>query len=156
MSLGGKATIQLALSLNMPPEELKQLIVSPGEKLTAPVMMSNRMEAHLRGAGFEITAIEPELQAISMNDVTKWEWEVKPKETGQQALHLTVSVLLNVDGQQAPKVLKTFDTNIDVKVRWTEQVTSFADANWKWLWTTILVPLAGWGWHRYRMKKREF
>jgi hypothetical protein len=153
MSLGERTTVQLALTLEMRPEDLKRLMAARGEKLSAPVKMNSRMEAHLLGSGFEITAIDAELQAISMNEVTRWAWEVKSKEPGQQALHLTVSVVLDVDGQQRPRCLETFSTNIDVKVPWKEQVASFAGQNWKWLWTMLLVPLAGWGWRKHRKRK---
>jgi hypothetical protein len=118
-------------------------------------MMSNRMIAHLTGDGFDINAIDSELQAVSMKGVTTWEWEVKPKKPGAQALYLGISALLNVDGQQTPRVLETFHSIINVKVGWTEQVASFLGENWKWVWTTILIPVVGWSWHRYRPRRQR-
>jgi hypothetical protein len=152
MALGEQATIQVALSLRLA-DDLKELIATPGEKLTARVKMDNRIEAHLQGDGFKITSIGSELRPVPGNDVTRWEWEVRPTEPGQQALRLTVSVLPNVDERRPPRMLETFDTDIDVKVAWWQQPILFAGRNWQWLWTTLLVPLVGWGWHRYRPRK---
>jgi hypothetical protein len=150
MSLGELTTIQVVLSHKLAPEDLKALVEPAGEKVSARIKVSDRMTAQLSGDGFDIHAVEPEMQAISMKDVTKWEWEVKPKKSGKHALHLTISVMLTVDGQPTPRVLESYHSDINVKVSVPQQIAEFAGANWKWLWSTLLLPVVGWGWHRYR------
>lgn len=58
------------------------------------IKVSNRMEARLSGYQFKITAITPEIQAVSQQQITSWSWEVIPKKEGDHNLHLTISALL--------------------------------------------------------------
>jgi hypothetical protein len=41
---------------------------------------------------------------------------------------------------------------IKIVVTWQQKVSVFVGENWKWLWTTILVPLLGWLWERRKNK----
>ena len=148
INLRETAVIQLMLSLATPTEELKQMIEAAGEKEGAQIRVSDRMEARLSGPNFAITAITPELQAVSRIDITEWKWEVKPSSHGRHNLHLTVSALLNVDGASTPRVIRTFDKMLEVEVAWHQRVGSFVEENWQWLWAAILVPLVGWLWKR--------
>jgi hypothetical protein len=136
------------LSLETPTEELKQMIEAAGEKEGAQIRVSDRMEARLSGPNLAITAITPEIQAVSRIDFTEWKWEVKPTGHGRHNLHLTVSALLDVDGASTPRVIRTFDKVLEVGVAWDQRVGSFVEENWQWLWAAILVPLAGWLWKR--------
>jgi hypothetical protein len=148
INLRETAVIQLMLSLETPMEELKQTIEAAGEKEGARIRVSDRMEARLSGPNFAITAITPELQAVSRIDTTEWKWEVKPSSHGRHNLHLAVSALLDVDGASTPRVIRTFDKMLEVEVAWHQRVGSFVEENWQWLWAAILVPLVGWWWKR--------
>lgn len=64
--------IQLILSLAETAEELKQSITEEGEKVGAAIKISDRMEARLSGYMFQITAITPEVQAVSKSQQTEW------------------------------------------------------------------------------------
>jgi hypothetical protein len=59
--------IQLLLSLAETVEQLKQSITEEGEIIGANIRVNNRMEAYLSGYMFQITAITPEIQAVSKN-----------------------------------------------------------------------------------------
>ena len=152
MNLHDTTMIQLMLGLATPIDELKQMIEAEGEKEGAHIRISDRMEARLSGPNFAITAITPEIQAVSRNEVTEWKWEVKPTSEGRQYLHLTLSALLSVDGASTPRVIRTFDKIIEVEVTWYQRAGLFLKENWQWLWAIVLVPLSGWLWKR---KKRE-
>jgi hypothetical protein len=55
------------------------------------------------------------------------------------------------------KTINTFNTTITVKVvphSW-QTVGSFISSNWQWLWTTLLVPVAGWLFRRYWTKQPD-
>jgi hypothetical protein len=150
MNLEDTAVVQLVLSLRKPIDELKQLIEAQGEKEGTRIRVSNLMEARLTGLNFQITAVTPEKQAITGQEVTKWEWEIKPSKTGHYDLHLTLTALFTVEGISTSKALRTFDKTINVNVTWQQRTTDFFEKNWQWLWAVIIIPIAGWLWRRRR------
>lgn len=155
MNLRDTALIQLVLSLGTPIDDLKQMIEAVGEKEGTRIRVSDRMEARLSGSNFAITAITPEIQAVSKIDVTEWKWEVKPKGDGNHYLHLTLSAILSVEGGSTPRAIRTFDKVIEVEVAWHQRVGPLFEKNWQWLWAAILVPVFGWLWKRKKKSKSE-
>jgi hypothetical protein len=153
VNLHETCVVQLVLGVGTPIDSLKQLIEAEGEKEGASIRVSNRMEARLTGTDFSITAITPEVQAVSRAAITEWKWEIKPKSGGRQYLHLTLSALLDVDGVSTPRTIRTFDQLIEVEVTWGQLVASFFSRNWQWLWAAVLVPIVGWLWARRKRRK---
>lgn len=147
--------IQLLLSLTETIEELKKSITEEGAKVGANIKVSNRMEARLTGYKFQITAITPEIQAVSKSQPTEWKWEVAPKEEGEFELHLTLTALLDIDGYNTPRKIKTFERNIKITVTPLQKIKLFIKNNWQWLWAAILVPIAGWFWKRREKRKNQ-
>ena len=88
--------IQLILSLAETVEGLKQSITEEGKKVGAIIKVSDRMEARLSGYMFQITAITPEIQAVSKSQQTEWKWEIHPKKEGKHRMHLTLTALLEI------------------------------------------------------------
>ena len=150
--LDDTAAIQLLLGLSTSADELKRMIEAVGEREAARIKVSDVMEARLSGSNFAITAVTPERQAVTRTGVTEWKWDVKPTRDGRQLLHLTLSVLIQVDGVSTLRAIRTFDKEVEVEVTWDQHVGAFVEGNWQWLWATILVPIAGWFWKK---KKRE-
>jgi len=148
INIDDAAQIQLLLSLAETVEALKRSISSEGEKVGATIRVSDRMEARLSGYMFQITAITPEIQAVSQSQRTEWKWEVHPKKPGKHRLHLTLTALLQIDGHSTPRTIETFDKTMEVNVRATQRIALFFKNNWQWLWAAILAPLAGWLWKR--------
>lgn len=142
------ALIQLLLDLSKSSAELKGMIEAEGRREGAQVRVSDRMQARLTGPNFSITAITPEVQAISGRRMTEWKWEVRPLSRGRQRLHLTLSALLDVDGASTPRTVQTFDREIEVEVTWPQQAASFLENNWQWLWAALLLPALGWIWKK--------
>jgi hypothetical protein len=138
--------IQLILSISETVDVIKQLIIEEGKKIGATIKVSNRMEARLSGYMFQITAITPEIQAVSKSQPTEWKWEVYPKEEGQHNLHLTLTALLEIDGNSTPRAIRTFSKMIEVDITTTQKFERFFMKNWQWLWAAILIPVAGWLW----------
>jgi hypothetical protein len=113
------------------------------------------MEARLSGTNFSILALAPEVQAVTWNEPTEWRWEVRPTEAGSQALHLTLTAILQIEGTDSTRAIRTLDRDITVQVTWPQRVGGFAAANWQWLWTTVAVPIALWVWGKKRKKPRR-
>ena len=144
LALGESAVVQLRLSAQKSIRELKEEITALGEKEGANIKVSDRMEARLTGLGFEIEAVTPETQGVSGQDVTEWKWEIEPTERGTQRLHLTLTALIEVDGEASPRTVRTFERMLVVDVALSTRVSEFVGDNWQWLWTAILIPVAGW------------
>lgn len=153
MNLTEKTEIQLVLSLTKQIKELKQLIEAPGEKESARIKVYNSMEARLVSSDFEVNAITPEEQAVTLSGVTEWKWGIKPKSTGIGHLHLTLSAVFTVEGNETRKVISVFDKTIEVEVTGWQTVSTFVKQNWQWLWVTIVVPIAGWLLNRRRKRR---
>jgi hypothetical protein len=92
---------------------------------------------------------------VSKSEFTKWEWEVKPQAQGRQKLHLTLSVLIVIDGTSTHRTIRTFERDIEVEVTRRQWIAAFLEKNWQWLWTAALVPIAGWLWSRRKGKGNE-
>jgi hypothetical protein len=157
INLGDSYDLHLLLSPTKSVDELQKdlqsQIIGNQNLEGAAVKITPMMEARLTGQNFEITAGTPETQAVSDQTETQWVWDVKAKETGLQQLHLTLSALVTVKGSTTPFVVQTFDRRITVSVTWGQRISSFAGQNWKWLWTTILVPIGGWMWKKWRNER---
>jgi hypothetical protein len=146
MVLNETKIIHLILDARRSIEELRSMIVEGGDVGSDVVRISDRMEARLTGHSFQITAITSEIQAVSKTLPTEWKWELRPIEPGDQYLHVTLSAFIDPGNGLAPRVIRTFDKLIHVKVQWHKRLTAFAQENWQWLWATLLVPAAGWVW----------
>jgi len=141
--------INLLLSASKSLEELKKQL--PDSVEGAEIHIAEKMQARLTGQAFTIVAVSPEIQAISGQENTEWQWEVRPQSSGKHTLHLTLDVFLVVHKSEVARSITTFDRAIVVEVTLGERVTSFVIGNWQWLWTGILIPVGAWAWK----KKKE-
>jgi hypothetical protein len=154
-----KTKIRLLLSTRTAIEELKQKISGLGEKVSDQIRVADVMEADLYGEGFETHALRPERQAIGGTDDTEWLWEIQAKEPGNQELHLVISAVLDVNGQEGSKVLKVYDRTINVHVALYHMGGTFIANNWQWLFGVagaiggFLLPWSI-GWWRSRSDRQ--
>jgi hypothetical protein len=159
MRLGETVRIALLFSFRESPdqliERLKNQSAAVGEKESAVIHVSNRMQARLTGEGFTITAIMPELQVIGTSEITEWKWHIKAITPGRHTLHMTLSAIVYLETAQTPLAIHTFDRQIEVVVSWYHPIGSFVGNNWQWLWTALLVPVGGWLWTRYFRRRNS-
>lgn len=145
ININDSPQIQLILSLTETVEELKKSITKVGEKVGADIRVSDRMEARLSGFMFQITAITPEIQAVSKYQQTEWRWEIHPKKEGKHELHLTLTALLDIDRHSTPRTIRTFDSVIEVNVTAKQKIGFFLKKNWQWLLgSPIVLGLMTW------------
>jgi hypothetical protein len=153
MGYGETKEATLLLSKTKTIQELEQsLQESPAGRALRTIRghtikVADIMEAHLSGNEFEILAVSPEVQPISGRETTEWKWDIKPKDFGSLPLHLSVNAKLMLDGQERTRAIRTFDETVYVHVTWPRSAIIFVRNNCKWLWTTLLAPLAVWLWH---------
>jgi hypothetical protein len=150
-----RTDVELLLSLEESIDALRERIEAAGTVEGARVRLAPRMQARLTGRGFAITAISDELQAVAAREPTRWRWEIEAKDSGDQSLHLTLSALLDVAGRETPRTLRTFDRAIHVRVTTGQRITRFVGGNWQWLWSVVLIPVAGWALARWRSRRRS-
>ncbi len=159
IELGETELIQVVLTTSSQTgtEELKGHITAIGEKRHTEIQVANEMIAKLAGSAFDIVSLGDERQLTVGSEITEWRWEVTPRQEGPQELYLTMSAVLSFQGREVVKAYPVYDTTITVNVPWSKRVASFIDGNWKWLWTTILVPGYGWliaAFRKYRARRK--
>jgi len=152
LNIEDSTRVQLILSHKETVDELKRAITEEGLKEGAEIRVSEVMEADLTGPMFQITAITPEQQGVSKSRRTEWKWDVRPTEEGNHDLYLTLSAILEIEGDKVPRTIRSFEKKIVVKVTATQKAEAFVSENWQWLWAVVVVPVAGWFWN---LKKRR-
>ena len=136
--------VELHLNLFEIQEKLKKLIheeVKQYSRSEGVVKIGNIMQARLSGHNFQITNITPNIQAVSSSK-TVWKWEVTPKTQGEHNINLSLSAIVQLDGQETNYSVKTIRQTIIVSLTPFQQVRLFIDRNWQWLWAAILLPIA--------------
>ncbi|HVI83550.1 MAG TPA: hypothetical protein VM717_12530 [Chthoniobacterales bacterium] len=144
LGYGETIGIQLRLSTNKTPGELADMIHEPGQRETSSVKISNEMDARLTGEAFQITAVRPERQAVSASGVTQWNWDITPKQLGQQRLHLTLDAIVRIEDHETTYTVQTFDRTIGVNVVWPDTALSFLGKYWQWVCTALVFPVIAW------------
>jgi hypothetical protein len=155
MKRGDATEIELLLDMHKTVEQLKAQIEAEGARSGAQVRISDRMEATLSGAHFQITPNEPGIRAIGSSDTVRWSWEVVPTATGEQTLHLTLSAYIDVDQTQTPTVIRTVDRAIKVRVSPTEWAADALSEHWDWFLSTLVIPAGLVGWKRWKRWRRR-
>ena len=150
MSLEETRQIQLVLGPAQTRDQLERMIRAAGKVQSEEIKISDEMEANLSGSDFEITKVTPEKQAISRQEVTEWKWDVKAVQSGNHRLHLTLNVILQIEGDKVPRAIRTFSKEINVHVTWSQSISRFVSNHWEWLGATLVIPLATWLWSRRR------
>ena len=127
-------------------EDALRAVVKKNERVDAAsaIKWAPRTRATLSGPGFDITP-QPEIElAVSPTSRTEWTWQVHPKDSGTQTLHLALEAIVPCEGKDCFRVIKTFDRDIEVRV----SPIDFLEQNWQWLIATLILPFGVWLWNR--------
>jgi hypothetical protein len=131
-------------------------LMGTGTAIVESLAVGTVMKARLSGENFEILALNEEEQIVAGDTYTEWAWDVKALKSGKQNLNLTITVKVIVDGfGEKARDIPVITRGVDVQVDPVHVLSTFVGENWKWLWTALLVPLAGWGWKYYSKEKRK-
>jgi hypothetical protein len=137
LGYGETSTVELLLSPDMTEDELIKEIEPVGDKLGYRINISNVMQARLTGEDFSINSTTSESQATTPHGMTTWKWDIRPKRLGQIPLHLTIDVVVTVNGTEHSHTIRTFDKEIMVNVVWPHSATYFVQDNWGWVLATL-------------------
>lgn len=157
MNLDQTTTIELLLNPSMSPEALGTQVTEPGQVSSASIQITPRMKAVLIAndeTAFIIKPIhdDPE-QLISETETTRWSWLVTAKKSGPQRLTLIVYRLVEFDGQNYWREVKTYKADIDIQVTLLQRIESL---DWAWIVGIIVSAIAipaFWRWYDNRNKK---
>jgi hypothetical protein len=113
------------------------------------VKLTDKMEAKLIPADPEAFTIQPlqePRQLITTTEPTNWYWQVTARKSGRQKLSLVVYRVIEYQDEELSRVVKEFESDIDVKVSPQNQVP------WAGVLTFVLLGAlaAGWFWYGRR------
>jgi hypothetical protein len=91
-------------------------------------------------------------QPINSINTTKWHWLVTAKEKGTKTLVLVISRLIKKDGREYWVEVESYNANIAVEITATQWIK---DIDWRWLLTTLLIPLFLWWLNNHKKKQDE-
>ena len=129
-------------------------LAGSGTPIVESLSVGTVMKARLSGDGFEILPLHEEEQIVAGDTYPEWAWNVKPLKSGDQELYLTITVKVIVDGfGEKARDIPVITRRVKVQVDPVGVTNGFISEHWEWVWTALLVPLAGWGWKVYRGRK---
>ena len=94
-----------------------------GNVIEGEALVSDRVEARLSGANFEIVSMSPEIQSLSPLTENVWRWSVLPLTAGS---HDLVFEIYAID-EDAVVPLRTFRDTVTVRVSGINRAIAFAD-----------------------------
>jgi type II secretory pathway component PulJ len=150
VEIGAGALVEVAIGGDESLTQLTRLLQSTGEAGGERVQVSDRMQAHLTGEGFEITPTTPEIQLVSTREPTLWQWRVKASSLGDKKLDLSMNAQLTVNGKEAAKSVRTFEREIHVRITSVRGLWSFIEYYWAYLGAlaTGLISLVVYFWKK--------
>ena len=147
MKLNETALVNLLILIhfNKSKKELVKILIEEkkknGEKVSNMQLESDvlkaswKMKAIIKGNNFKIAAISEEIQAMTLNDATEWKWQIKALKEGVQSLHLSITAIFEMNGEEERKTFRTYDRTIEVIVK--KKIIYFISTNWYWIVTII-------------------
>ncbi len=123
--------------------------------VTDEVRVGSTMEAKLEDPGvdkFEIIPLDSKIQTIEDDeDFTMWRWTVRPLKKGNNELILVVTI----KDKDLTKDIPVYDKKILVHANYFYTIKGFTEENWKYILTTIVIPLLGFFTHKTVKKNKK-
>lgn len=147
-----KKTYIIKIRINR--DTLDKAILKNIEKITktTSIKTTEKMEVLIvdpsSEKSFEIVKSNDETQHIESDDYTEWVYGVTPIKSGKLKINIVISIIKS-DGK---KQIVYIDT-VYVKSNPVRSVNDFLTENWKWLITTIIIPIVGWYYNKKRKKR---
>jgi hypothetical protein len=161
MECGQEQTIVVTFARTMSPSELRKRLAEKMDTLKPDqIDVSSLVKADLRsGKAFLINAVSSAEQPVAGTQKGLWKWVVIANEPGRHPLFLELSSELLVGGEKIPCDIQADELTVNVAPApgkpIYQRIWEFWKAHWQWLWTAILVPVAGVLWKLLRKKKAK-
>lgn len=158
-------TVPVKLSVS-PTEEpygnLRQQYEEVAESSSAQsrcVGLTERMKAVLiGGSGLDINSHQGGDSSIQpLAPDAAWGWDITASAAGQRRVHLNLGQEIKLPGRESDfhwVEPAPFDGTITVRATLLQNVSSFVNLRWEWLWG-ILAALAVWMWRRRKRSGQE-
>jgi hypothetical protein len=158
MWVGEPETVTLLLAPDVSPDalagELRRRAARSVNVEGFTVRVSPVMEAVLAGQRFDITPLAPARQAVGHAEPAEWRWQVTPTAGGTQFLFLTLNAVVVVGERELPRVVRTYEREIRVEVGFGSWAAAFAQRNWQFLTSALVLPLMAWWWKARRSRRK--
>jgi hypothetical protein len=154
MQVGDEDLVTLTVSLQEGRDALRgRLEARAREEGRAPSAGSIRvhevMRANLVGTrGLEVRSLDGELDRLLTGGTQAWRWSLTAVAAGRQTLNLTLVAL--IEGEEGVDVVDSWSRTIEVEVAPGRAVRNFLSANWQWIWSALIVPVAVLLWEMLR------
>lgn len=126
-------------------------IINP---IIANIRISSRMEVKLKNgqpdSTFQIRTINDGIQIIDSISYTEWKFSVKPLKSGTGSLVLVVSIISGTDVKQT-----VYTDNVKIvsnPIGWWKR---FWSSEYKWLFSTFLIPIFIYFWKNKNKKDEQ-
>jgi hypothetical protein len=115
----------------------------PDEAQIEPIEVGRLMRARLQGepGAFDITPLSSEDQLLELTKIARWDFNVRPKRSGQRWLQLVISVRVPEDGRVELRDLPALQRTIKVEVAPLETLKQFAAKRGEFIADKVLIPL---------------
>jgi hypothetical protein len=146
MKLDETVIVEMSINPSITEAEIVKQIEAEGEIQTGTLLVTPLTKAVLiaqNGQAFEIQVLhDSDIQPITTNESTRWQWQVTAKKGGAQALTLVVYRLIKFEDQEFWRQVETYKADINVDVTFQQRLSAF---DWKWLVgliiTSLIIPL---------------
>lgn len=149
MKLGIHERVEVRISQDNQVDIISNLI-GHGITQIEEMKVSESMKVKLIGNSFKINRInEHEEQIVVPSGFTEWAWDVTPNKIGKQKLFLRITLGIRLPYGEVNKDLTTLERELLVNVNPIYSAKLFAINYWKWIITSLLIPLLGWLFNAY-------
>lgn len=107
------------------------------------------MRAGITGDAFSINPPEPQAQLFSNHGETHWSWVITPEKEGRYELSLKLYLQTAETTSEHLQIADLAEIQLFVKKNSETWIRTYG------IWAIPVVLIAGWGWRKYKIKKRK-
>ncbi len=126
-------------------EEIKRTKIQVGSYMMVELKNDIESDPH-----FNITRINSTQQELDTTLYTTWNFRVEPIKVGESQLNLVISI---INGNNKKEIV--YSDKILVKNNITKKIVNWWETEWKWAFTTIIIPIFLYLWKKFKSKKEE-
>lgn len=134
---------QLIIDTRKNSELIRKQITQPNVITIEPVQVSRLVKATVSAPDFEVTNVTDSEQLILDDAATEWQWILVPKRPGKHSINIVVTAIITYEGKEKPYHLKTFDKTVTIEITPKQFILGWFESNWKWIISSLLIPLVG-------------